>query len=73
MNQLLTNSQAVPHPILFKALNPSTLEEKIFESYEEALSWAVSHKHWILKKRETIIWTYPLEQTIANECWVTVG
>ena len=73
MNQLFTNNSQTPHPALFKASNPSTHEEKIFENSEEAISWASSHKDWILKKRKTIIWTYPLEQTIANECWVKVG
>ena len=74
MNQLFTNnSQAAPHPTLFKASNPLTHEEKIFENSEEAYTWAISHKEWILKKKETILWTYPLEQTIANECWVKVG
>ena len=70
MNQLKTFQ--APHPILFKALNPTTSEEKLFENSEEAYTWVISHKNWILKKRETILWTYPLEQIIANDCWVKI-
>lgn len=61
-----------PCPTIFKALNPSTFEEKIFENSEEAYTWAISHKNWVLKKRETILWTYPLEQIIAKDYWVKV-
>jgi hypothetical protein len=68
---ILSNQEA--HPTLFKASNPLTFEEKMFENLEDAYTWAISHKDWILKKRETIIWNYPLEQTIAKECWVKVG
>jgi hypothetical protein len=71
MNQLITNQ--APHPTLFKALNPLTREEKLFQNSEDALTWAISHKDWILKKKETIYWTFPLEQIIANDCWVKVG
>lgn len=71
MNQLITNQ--VAHPALFKASNPLTHEEMLFENFEDALTWAVSHKEWILKKKETIYWTFPLEKIIANDCWVKVG
>lgn len=71
MNQL--SKIQTPHPTLFKAINPSTHEERFFENTEEALKWVLSHKDWVLKKRETILWTYPLEQVMAQDCWIKVG
>lgn len=69
----LTDLTTPPYPTLFKASNPSTQEEKVFENSEDALVWALEHRNWILKKRETIYWTFPLEQIIAKDCWVKVG
>lgn len=69
----LENQNSLPCPTLFKAINPLTLEEKLLTNPEEALAWAMTHKGWILKKKETIYWTFPLEQIIAKDCWVKIG
>lgn len=57
---------------LFKAENKKSNEEVYFNSSQEAYEWMFSHKHWVLKKREVINWTFPLEQIVAEECWVKI-
>jgi hypothetical protein len=60
-------------PTLFKAINPHSNESILFENGEYAKDWLATHHGWILKKREIVSWTFPLEQTISEECWVRVG
>ena len=59
-----------PCPALFKAQDKSSNQEVYFETSKEAYEWMLAHRDWILKKRETITWTFPLEQIIAQDCWV---
>ena len=66
-----TKHQA-PCPTLFKAQDKNTNQEVYFETSKEAYEWMLSHQSWILKKREIINWTFPLEQIVAQECWVKV-
>jgi hypothetical protein len=68
-----SNENKATCPTLFKALDKSSNEEVYFETSKEAYEWMLVHRDWILKKRETINWTFPLEQTVAQECWVKVG
>lgn len=68
----LTNQKPLPHPTLFKALNPLTREEKLFENSEEAYVWKALHQDWVLKKQETVSWTFPLERIIKEKCWIKV-
>jgi hypothetical protein len=63
----------VPCPALFKAQCKISNQEIYFESPKEAYEWMLSHQSWVLKKRETINWTFPLEKTIAQDCWVKMG
>lgn len=57
---------------LFKAENKNSNEEVYCNSLQEAYEWMFSHKHWVLKKREVINWTFPLEQIVSQECWVKI-
>lgn len=68
-----SNENKATCPTLFKALDKNSNEEVYFETSKEAYEWMLVHRDWILKKRETINWTFPLEQTVAQECWVKVG
>ena len=68
-----SNESKATCPTLFKAQDKSSNEEVYFETPKEAYEWMLSHRNWTLKKRETINWTFPLEQTVAQECWVKVG
>jgi hypothetical protein len=67
-----SNQHQAPHPALFKAQDKSSNQEIYFETPKEAYEWMLIHQGWVLKKRETINWTYPLEQTIAQDCWVKI-
>jgi hypothetical protein len=67
------NPTLSPYPTLFKVVDPHSNESILFEKAEHAQDWLASHSDWILKKREIVSWTFPLEQTIAEECWVRVG
>jgi len=62
-----------PCPALFKAQDINSNQEVYFDSPQDAYEWMLTHRNWILKKRETINWTFPLEQTVAQECWVRLG
>jgi hypothetical protein len=59
-------------PALFEAENSNKEEVVFFENSQEAYEWMLLHKNWVLKKRETINWTFPLEQIVSQECWVKV-
>ena len=74
MNKTTTpaNQTLSPCPTLFKAVDPQSNEVILFEKAEQAENWLATHQGWILKKREVVSWTYPLERTIAEECWVKV-
>jgi hypothetical protein len=65
-----SNENKASCPALFKAQDKSSNKEVYFETSQEAYEWMLSHRNWILKKRETINWTFPLEQIIAQDCWV---
>ena len=54
------------------AENKNSNEEVYCNSLQEAYEWMFSHKHWVLKKREVINWTFPLEQIVSQECWVKI-
>lgn len=58
---------------LFKALDKTSNQEVYFHNPHEAYEWMFSHKNWILKKREVINWTFPLEQIVSKEYWVQIG
>ncbi len=62
-----------PCPALFKAQDKNSNQEVYFESPKEAYEWMLTHRNWTLKKRETISWTFPLEQVIAKDCWVKIN
>lgn len=62
-----------PTPALFKAQDKSTNQEMYFESSKEAYEWMISHQGWVLKRRETVNWTFPLEQIVSQVCWVKIG
>ena len=65
--QAFTNSSP-----LFKAQDKSSDQEVYFSNSQEAYEWMVSHQSWILKKREIINWSFPLEQVVTEECWVKI-
>ena len=48
-------------------------QEMYFHNQHEAYEWMYSHKHWILKKREVIHWTFSLDQFILKQCLVKIG
>ena len=56
---------------LFKLLDKSSNQAVYF--HNEAYEWMFSHKHWILKKRKVINWTFPLEKIVSKECWIKIG
>lgn len=62
-----------PYPALFKAQDKNSHEEIYFDTSQAAYEWMISHQHWVLKKREVINWSFPLEQVVTEECWVKVG
>ena len=62
-----------PSPALFKAQDQNSTQEMYFETSQDAYEWMLSHQGWVLKKRETVNWTYPLEQIISQDCWVKIG
>lgn len=62
-----------PYPALFKAQDKNSGEEIFFDTPKEAYEWMLSHQGWILKKRETVNWTFPLEKIIKKECWVKIS
>lgn len=57
-----------PSPALFKARDKKSGQEIYFSTSQEAYEWMLSHRDWTLAKRETVNWTFPLEQ----ECWVKI-
>lgn len=59
-------------PTPFKAQHKLSHEEIFFNNLQEAYVWKASHQDWVLKKQETISWTFPLERIIKEKCWVTV-
>lgn len=65
--QAFTNSSA-----LFKAQDKSSNQEVYFSNPQEAYEWMISHQSWVLKKREIINWSFPLEQVVTEECWVKI-
>lgn len=69
----MTSAKQVPHTTLFKAQENHSNREVFFNSSQEAQAWMRAHKNWILKKREIVKWSFPLEQVIAKECWVKVA
>jgi hypothetical protein len=62
-----------PYSFLFKAEDKKSKQEVFFTTPQEAYAWMLDHKNWILKKREVIKWSFPLEQVVAEECWVKVS
>jgi hypothetical protein len=62
-----------PSPALFKAQDKNSDKEVFFDTPQEAYEWMLIHQGWILKKREIINWTYPLEQIVSQECWVKIN
>ena len=74
LNQYQTHIEDLTNPSpLFKALDKNSNQEVYFHNQHEAYEWMFSHKHWILKKREVINWTFPLEKIISKECWIKIG
>lgn len=73
MNSSDQNQEQAPYPALFKAQDKSSNQEVYFETPQEAYEWMISHQSWVLKKRELINWTFPLEEIVTKECWVKVG
>lgn len=69
----MIGKQLTPYPALFKAQDKNSNQEVFFNTPKAAYEWMLSHQGWVLKKKETIYWTFPLEQIIANDCWVKVG
>jgi len=65
-------NSANQRPTLFKAQDKSSNREVFFETPQEAYEWMLANKNWILKRREIINWTFPLEQIVSQECWVKV-
>jgi len=57
---------------LFRAKDKYSNLEMHFETHQEACEWMLNHRDWILEKRDTIHWTFPLDKIIAKECWVKV-
>ena len=58
---------------LFKALDKTSNQAVYFDNSHEAYEWMFSNKHWILKKREVIHWTFSLDQFILKQCLVKIG
>lgn len=69
----IKNQKIPPCPALFKAQDKNLTQEVYFDDPGEAHQWIHSHQGWILKKREIVNWTFPLEQIISQECWVKIG
>lgn len=61
-----------PYSVLFKAKDTKTDQEVFFENPQQAYEWMLTHQNCILKKREIISWSFPLEKTIEQECWIKV-
>lgn len=59
-------------PALFRAQNTSG-QEMFFTTSQEACNWMLTHQNWVLAKRETVKWTFPLDKIVAQLCWVKVG
>lgn len=68
-----SNQNLAPSPALFKAQDKNSTQEMYFESSKEAYEWMFYHQGWVLKKRETVNWTFPLEQIVSQDCWVKIG
>ena len=58
---------------LFKAQDKISNQEVYFSNPKDAYEWMIAHQSWVLKKREVISWSFPLEQVVTEECWVMVG
>jgi len=67
------NKNQAPYPALFKAQDKYSDQEIFFATLQEAHAWMRAHKNWVLKKREIVKWSFPLEQVVAEECWVKVS
>ena len=70
---MMNSAKQIPHPTLFKAQDKLSNQEVFFNTPQEAHAWMRSHKNWVLKKREIVKWSFPLEQVVAEECWVKVS
>jgi len=57
---------------LFKAKDKHSNQEMYFETHQEACEWMSTHREWVLTKRDIVRWTFPLDKTIAKECWVKI-
>ena len=68
-----TMTKKYDRPALFKAQNKSSNQEVYFDTSQEAHAWMATHQDWILKKRENVKWTFPLEKIINQPCWVKMA
>lgn len=68
-----TKTQAfTDSPPLFKAQDKRSNQEVYFSNPKDAYEWMIAHQSWILKKREIINWSFPLERVVTEECWVKI-
>ena len=72
MNLSNQNQNQTTCSALFKAQDKNSNQEIFFETPKDAYEWILNHKNWVLKKREIVKWSFPLEQTVMQECWVRV-
>jgi hypothetical protein len=71
--QAKTKTQAFDESsALFKAQDKSSNQEVYFSNPKDAYEWMIAHQSWVLKKREIINWSFPLEQVVTEECWVKI-
>ena len=70
---IMINKDPTPCPSLFKAQDKISNQEVYFDTPQEAYEWMIYHQHWVLKRREVINWTFPLEQIVSQECWIEIG
>lgn len=56
----------------FRAKDKHSNLEMHFETQQEASEWMLTHRDWVLEKRDVVHWTFPLDKIIAKECWIKV-
>jgi hypothetical protein len=62
-------SSLISNPAL-RATHTYTKETLFFHNEDQAKQWITENKEWTLQRLQVIDWSYPLDQTIKQTCWV---
>lgn len=49
-----------------------TGDKIFFESHHQAQQWITKNHGWTLQRCQEIIWSFPLDQTIKQRCWINL-